>query len=303
MLLDATTLTRGARVRRIRRAMQGAVYGDVMGVAKECQVLDRVNTEYMPRRDAPKGFPAAIDTTQWLYPKDPTTCGPTALRILLIDHDSQTVEQIASGFDKPGQRVETAADGQRGLMLAVTSCYDVIILDRHLPGMDGLSVVRTLRETGTETPILFLTHLSGVNERVAGLDAGADDYLLKPFDVCELMARVRALSRRPPIQRQQTILRVADLEVNLISRTVMRAGCVVELLPREFALLELFMRNEGRVLTRSMLLDRIWNFHFDPRTSVVETHISRLRAKIDRCHATALIHTVRGRGYSLYALP
>lgn len=223
-----------------------------------------------------------------------------AMRILVIDGDPETADYLASSFRRAGQHVESAADGHRGLMIAVTSTYDVIILDRDLPGIDGLSVVKTLRQTGTATPILFLTSLGTVNDRVAGLEAGADDYLLKPFDFSELMARVRALARRPPIQAQQTTLRVADLEVNLISRTVIRAGRVIDLLPREFELLVLLMRNEGRVLTRTMLLERIWDFHFDPKTSVVETHVSRLRMKIDRTYPTRLIHTVRGRGYSLY---
>lgn len=223
-----------------------------------------------------------------------------AMRILVIDGDPDTVDQLAYSFGRAGQQVESAAEGHRGLMIAATSTYDVIILDRDLPGVDGLSLVKALRQTGTATPILFLTSLGSVDDRVAGLEAGADDYLLKPFDFSELMARVRALARRPPIQGQRITLRVADLEVNLISRTVVRAGRVIDLLPREFELLVMLMRNEGRVLTRTMLLERIWDFHFDPKTSVVETHVSRLRMKIDRSYPTRLIHTVRGRGYSLY---
>ncbi len=225
---------------------------------------------------------------------------PAAMRILVIDGDPKIADHLTCSFAKAGQKVESAAEGHRGLMIAATSTFDVIILDCDLPGLDGLSLVKTLRQTGTATPILFLTSLGNVNDRVAGLEAGADDYLLKPFDFSELMARVRALARRPPIQRQQTTLTVGDLEVNLISRTVMRAGRAIGLLPREFELLVLLMRNEGRVLTRTMLLESIWDFHFDPKTSVVETHVSRLRTKIDRSYKTRLIHTVRGRGYSLY---
>lgn len=223
-----------------------------------------------------------------------------AMRILVIDGDPETVGQLTCSFSRAGQQIESTADGRSGLMLATTSPYDVIILDRDLSGIDGLSLVTTLRQTGTATPILFLTSLGSVADRVAGPEAGADDYLLKPFDFSELMARVRALARRPPFQGQQITLRVADLEVNLISRTVMRAGRVIDLLPREFELLVMLMRNEGRVLTRTMLLERIWDFHFDPKTSVVETHVSRLRMKIDRTYPARLIHTVRGRGYSLY---
>lgn len=228
-----------------------------------------------------------------------TGAAASAMRILVIDGDCETTDHLAYKFGRAGQHVDSAGDGQRGLMIAATSTYDVIILDRNLPGLDGLSLVKTLRQTGTATPILFLTSLGSVDDRVAGLEAGADDYLLKPFDFCELMARVRALARRPPIQRQQTILRVGDLEVNLISRSVIRAGSVIDLLPREFEILVLLMQNEGRVLTRTTLLERIWGFYFDPKTTVVETHVSRLRMKIDRTYPTRLIHTVRGRGYSL----
>ena len=169
------------------------------------------------------------------------------------------------------------------------------------PGLDGLSVVKSLRVAGVMTPVIFLTSVGGVDDRVEGLEAGADDYLVKPFAFSELMARLNALGRRPPVQEQKTLLKVADLEMDLIKRQVVRQGQSIELQPREFRLLEVLMRSEGRVITRTMLLERVWDFHFDPKTSVVETHVSRLRAKIDRPFAVPLLHTVRNTGYSLYA--
>ena len=223
------------------------------------------------------------------------------MRILVIEDDRETADYIARSFNEEGHSVDWTADGREGLLLATTSNYDAIIVDRMLPGIDGLSLVETVRSAGAAAPILFLTSLGGVDDRVEGLEAGGDDYLVKPFSLSELLARVHALARRPPIQLQEISLRVADLEVHLITRTVTRAGRPIELLPREFKLLELLMRNKGRILTKTMLLERVWNFHFDPRTSVVETHISRLRAKIDKAYDTALIHTVRGMGYSLHA--
>jgi two-component system OmpR family response regulator len=175
------------------------------------------------------------------------------------------------------------------------------VVDRMLPGLDGLSLVKALRAAGTRTPVLFLTAVGGVDDRVEGLEAGGDDYLVKPFAFSELLARANALSRRPPVQDQKTVLRVADLELDLVKRRVTRQGQLLDLQPREFLLLEILMRNEGRVLTRTMLLERVWDLHFDPKTSVVETHISRLRSKIDRPFGSALLHTVRNTGYSLHA--
>jgi len=250
--------------------------------------------------DFTKSPPPDPDELQWMHAMSLPYSVAAAMRILVIDADPVTADALAKSFRSVRQQVESVSDGPRGLMIAATSTYDLIILDRDLPGMDGLSLVKTLRQTGTMTPVLFLTSRGSVDDRVAGLEAGADDYLPKPFDFSELLARARALARRAPIQREQTTLRIADLEVNLISRTVMRAGSVIDVLPREFELLVLLMRNEGRVLTRTMLLERIWDFHFDPKTSVVETLVSRLRTKIDRTYSTRLIHTVRGRGYSLH---
>ena len=177
----------------------------------------------------------------------------------------------------------------------------MLVVDRMLPGLDGLSLVRALRAANVMTPVLFLTSVAGVDDRVEGLDAGADDYLVKPFAFSELLARVNALGRRPPVQGEVTKLQVHDLELDLLRRRATRQGQSIDLQPKEFELLEFLMRNEGRVVTRTMLLERVWGFHFDPKTSVVETHISRLRAKIDKPFDTPLLHTVRNTGYSLHA--
>lgn len=222
------------------------------------------------------------------------------MRLLLVEDDLNTAAYIAKGLEQEGHTIDHLQDGQDGLSQALVEAYDVIIVDRMLPRLDGLSIVKSMRSAGRKTPVLFLTSLGGVDDRVDGLDAGGDDYLCKPFAFSELLARVHALARRPVIKGEETVLKVGDLEVDLISRRVTRAGKVIDLQPREFRLLEVLMRNKQRVVTRTMLLERVWSFHFDPRTSVVETHISRLRAKIDRPFETELIHTVRGSGYSIY---
>jgi two-component system OmpR family response regulator len=170
-----------------------------------------------------------------------------------------------------------------------------------LPELDGVNVVRTIRGAGVKAPVLFLTALGSIDDRVAGLEAGGDDYLVKPFAFAELLARIHALARRPPLSEVQTFLRVADLEMDLLKRTVTRGGAKVELQPREFRLLEYLMKNAGRVVTRTMLLEKVWEFHFDPKTNIVETRISRLRAKVDRGYRSELIETVRGSGYMLRA--
>lgn len=223
------------------------------------------------------------------------------MRILLIEDDTSVSAYVARGLSEQGHVCDVLAEGTDGLFQATRETYDVLVIDRMLPGLDGLSLVRALRAAGRKTPVLFLTALGGIDDRVDGLDAGADDYLTKPFAFAELMARVNALSRRPPVQEVKTVLRVADLELDLMRRTAIRAGQPIDLLPREFTLLEVLMRNEGRVVTRTMLLERVWDFHFDPKTSVVETHVSRLRAKIDKPFETALLHTVKNMGYSLHA--
>ena len=223
------------------------------------------------------------------------------MRILLIEDDGKTAAYIAKGLEEAGHVCDLVADGRDGLFQATGETYDVAIVDRMLPGLDGLSVVKALRAARVDTPALFLTSIGGVDDRVDGLEAGADDYLVKPFAFSEPLARVNALARRPPVQDQKTVLRVADLELDLLRRQVMRSGQAIDLQPREFTLLEVLMRGDGRVLTRTMLLERVWDFHFDPKTSVVETHISRLRAKIDKPFEIQLLHTVRNTGYSLHA--
>lgn len=223
------------------------------------------------------------------------------MKILLIEDDAETARYIVKGLTQEGFVVDHADNGRDGLVLAAEGTHDVLVVDRMLPGPDGLSIVKTVRGAGVKTPVLFLTTMSGIDDRVAGLEAGGDDYLLKPFAFSELLARIHALARRPPLSNEQTVLQVADLEMDLIRRKVTRAGRTIELQPREFRLLEYLMRNVGRVLTRTMLLEHVWDFHFDPNTNVVETHISRLRAKLDRPFDSELIHTVRGAGYSLHA--
>ena len=221
------------------------------------------------------------------------------MRILVIEDDAETAEFIGHGLKEAGHTLTFAAKGDDGLRLAMTEPFDVVIVDRMLPRLDGLSLVRELRLAAVVTPVLCLTSLAGVEDRVDGLEAGADDYLVKPFDFSELLARVNALIRRSGIKTEQHTLKVADLEVNLISRAVTRGGQTIDLQPREFKLLEILMQNNGRVVTRAMLLRHVWDFHFDPKTSVVETHISRLRSKIDRSFDTPLLHTIRGMGYRL----
>jgi two-component system, OmpR family, response regulator len=223
------------------------------------------------------------------------------MKILLIEDDAETAQFIADGLW--GERHDTivVADGKEGLNRGMSEVWDLLIVDRMLPELDGLTLVGKLRGAGIQTPILFLTTLGGVDDRVQGLNAGADDYLMKPFSFAELVARVGALGRRQPGLAAATVLAVADLEVNLLARTVSRANAVIELLPREFLLLEYLLKHVGQTVTRTMLLENVWDVHFDPSTTVVETHISRLRSKIDRGHVVPLIHTVRGVGYMLSA--
>ncbi len=223
------------------------------------------------------------------------------MRILVIEDDRKTSDYIAKGLNEAGHQCEVVADGRDGLFQATQGSYDILVVDRMLPHLDGLSIVKAARAARVRTPVLLLTAIGGVGDRVEGLEAGADDYLIKPFAFSDLLARINALARRPPVQEQRTVLRVADLEMDLVRRLVTRAGQNIDLQPREFTLLEALMRAEGRVLTRTMLLESVWDYHFDPKTSVVETHISRLRAKIDRPFDVPLLHTVRSTGYSLHA--
>ena len=218
------------------------------------------------------------------------------MKILIIEDDSENADFVAAGLQTRGHRTKIAADGRQDLAAAET--FDVIIVDRMLPGLDGLSVVALLRSEGVTTPVLFLTNLSGVDDRVEGLRAGGDDYLVKPFAFEELLARLEALARRRTLGSTPTVLTAGDLELDLVSRTVRRGNGVIDLQPREFRLLEVLMRSEGRLITRKMPLEQVWGFHFYPLTNIVETHISRLRSKIDGGRV-ALIQTVRGAGYSL----
>jgi two-component system OmpR family response regulator len=221
------------------------------------------------------------------------------MKILLIEDDADTARFVANGLRERGHVVDESSDGRDGLFLASEANYDVMVIDRMLPRVDGLAIVKTVRAAGVKAPVLMLTTLGGVNDRVEGLEAGADDYLVKPFAFAELMARINALARRPPMAAEEAVLRVGDLEMDRLKRTVTRAGRRIDLQQQEFKLLEYLMRNSGQVVTRTMLLENVWDFHFDPRTSVVETHISRLRAKVDRDFDRELIHTVRGSGYRL----
>jgi len=223
------------------------------------------------------------------------------MKILLIEDDRETADYVVQGLSEEGHALSLAAGGRDGLFRATGENWDLLIVDRMLPGLDGLNLVRTLRAGGIKTPVLFLTTMGGVGDRVAGLNAGGDDYLMKPFAFAELVARVHALGRRPPELAKETILHVGDLEMDLIGRTVRRGGQKIALQPREFRLLEYLMRHAGEVVTRTMLLEGVWDFHFDPRTNIVETHVSRLRSKLHREGAPDLIHTVRGAGYSIHA--
>jgi two-component system, OmpR family, response regulator len=221
------------------------------------------------------------------------------MKVLLIEDDQETSAYVARGLREQGHVVDLAATGRDGLFLATDGGHDVLIVDRMLPGLDGIGLVQALRATGVKAPVLFLTALGGVGDRVRGLEAGGDDYLVKPFAFAELLARINALARRPPLSDAQTVLRVGDLEMDLLKRTVLRSGKSVELQPREFQLLAFLMRNADRVVTRTMLLETVWDFHFDPKTNIVETHMSRLRAKLSQPGGAELIHTVRGAGYVL----
>ena len=222
------------------------------------------------------------------------------MKILLIEDDPETAEHVCHALRAQGHDVDESYAGPDGLARARASQHAALIVDRMLPGLDGLSLVRQLRAEGNQTPVLFLTTMSGIDDRVAGLNSGGDDYLTKPFALAELVARVNAIARRQETQ-PPVVFKAGDLEMDLLRRAVHRGGKAIELQPQEFKLLEYLLRNAGRLVTRNMLLENVWELHFDPRTNIVETHMSRLRSKMDRGFTTELIHTVRGNGYILRA--
>jgi two-component system, OmpR family, response regulator len=222
------------------------------------------------------------------------------MRVLLVEDEPLIAEFVAKGLREAGHAVDHAATGPDGLHLATHENYDVLILDRMLPGLDGLTLLHDLRATGHRTPALMLSSLGDVEQRVEGLRGGADDYLAKPFAFTELVARLEGLMRRRSSEPEaKTQLRVSDLEMDLLKRTVRRAGSAIDLQPREFRLLEYLMRHAEQVVTRTMLLEAVWDYHFDPQTNVIDVHVSRLRQKIDRDRGPPLLHTVRGAGYLL----
>lgn len=221
------------------------------------------------------------------------------MRILLVEDDIEAAGYLVKGLSEGGHSVEHAADGEQGLHLAVTNAYDAMIIDRMLPKRDGLSIIEELRRSGNMAPVLILSALDDVDERVTGLKAGGDDYLTKPYSVSELSARLQALTRRAQSGAQGTVLHVGDLTLDLIKHKVTRSGRNINLQPREFRLLEYLMQHTGQVVTRSMLLENVWDYHFDPQTNVIDVQISRLRSKIDKDFDSPLLHTVRGAGYKL----
>src|ERR1700733_14311392 len=224
------------------------------------------------------------------------------MNILLVEDDMELAHSVGEHFRDQGYVVQHCADGETGFSGACQADYQVVVLDRMLPGLDGLEFVRRLRQRGVRTPVIYLTTMSGIDDRVQGLEAGGDDYLVKPFAFAELLARVRVLSRRPRTAPEPAVhLTLGSIELDLLKRTVARAGKNIELLPQEFRLLEYFVRNPDRVLTRRMLLENVWGIHFDPQTSVVESHISRLRGKVNHGFEFDVIQTVRGTGYRFLA--
>jgi two-component system, OmpR family, response regulator len=225
------------------------------------------------------------------------------MRILVVEDDEKTAAFMVKGLNEAGYVVDHAATGRDGLFLATSGDYDAAIVDRMLPALDGLSLIQALRAANIQTPILILSALGQVDDRVSGLRAGGDDYLTKPFAFSELLARVESLLRRRGGSGPETRLTVGDLEMDLLARSVRRGGTPIELQPREFRLLEYLMRHAGQVVTRTMLLENVWDYHFDPQTNVIDVHISRLRQKIDKGFEAPLLHTVRGAGYCVRAAP
>jgi len=223
----------------------------------------------------------------------------SAMRVLIVEDDREVARNIARMLHEAGHAADCAHDGEDGLTMAREGGFDVMVIDRMMPRLDGLAMIAALRSEGDKTPALVLSALGEVDDRVAGLHAGGDDYLVKPYAPSELMARVEALARRRDPEAVKTRLSVGDLEMDLLARKVMRAGETINLQPREFRLLEYLMRHAGQVVTRTMLLEKVWDYHFDPQTNVIDVHISRLRTKIDKPFGESMLHTVRGAGYRL----
>lgn len=223
------------------------------------------------------------------------------MRVLVIEDDADAAAFVGRVLSEAGHAVDVRGDGEAGLQQARSGEYDALVVDRMLPGMDGLSLLKSYREAGGRAPALFLSALGEVDHRVEGLQAGGDDYLVKPYAPSELVARVEALGRRIPGEGPPTKLSVGGLEMDLLARTVFRDGVKIDLQPREFRLLEFLMRHAGQVVTRTMLLEKVWDYHFDPQTNVIDVHVSRLRGKIDKDFEKPLLHTVRGAGYRLEA--
>ena len=244
-------------------------------------------------RSSEQGAPADILAQKRAQQTD------SAMRVLVIEDDKDAADYLVKGLRESGYTVDHAADGRDGLFLALSEPYDVMVVDRMLPGPDGLSIVESVRKSQITTPVLFLSALGEVEDRVAGLKAGGDDYLAKPFAFSELLARLEALLRRSGAVLENTFLKVGDLEMDLLARKVTRQGKRVYLHPREFRLLEYLMRHAGQVVTRTMLLENVWEYHFDPQTNVIDVHISRLRQKIDKPFDKPILQTVRGAGYKL----
>ena len=235
-----------------------------------------------------------LTTDVWTLPRD-------AMRLLIIEDDRDVAGYLAKAFNEVGHVADVASDGEDGLNLALDGAYDVLIVDRMLPKLDGLSVIGKLRADGISTPALILSALGQVDDRVKGLRAGGDDYLAKPYAFSELLARVEVLARRRVGPGEETVYRVADLELDRLSHRVVRGKDEIVLQPREFRLLEYLMKHAGQVVTRTMLLENVWDYHFDPQTNVIDVHISRLRQKIDKGFQPPLLHTVRGAGYCIRA--
>ncbi|MDE2385880.1 MAG: response regulator transcription factor [Alphaproteobacteria bacterium] len=223
------------------------------------------------------------------------------MRILVIEDDKDAASWLVKGLKESGHIVDHASDGEQGLELAVTGSFDVLIVDRMLPKLDGLALTRQLRGQGNKVPILILSALSDVDERVKGLRSGGDDYLAKPYSFAELLARVEGLGARKLLDPKDAKLRAMDLEMDLMTRTVTRSGKPILLQPREFKLLEYLVRHAGHIVTRTMLLENVWDYHFDPQTNVIDVHVSRLRGKLDKGFAQPLLQTVRGAGYMIRA--